>query len=87
MGDFQNLYPLPLGVSKEQDKLMELYDKIYNRVSKRVYEEQLLGTGKVLSKKEDGRVRPHDSSDVRNSKIGLKNEHTKEKKAKTPIRR
>lgn len=34
MGDFQNLYPLPLGVTKEQDKLMELYDHIYLKVSK-----------------------------------------------------
>lgn len=37
MGDFQNLYPLPRGVSKEQDDLMDLYDYIYMRKSREVY--------------------------------------------------
>ena len=26
MGDFQNLYPLPRGISHEQDALMKVYD-------------------------------------------------------------
>jgi tubulin polyglutamylase TTLL6/13 len=34
MGDFQNLYPLPKGVSKEQDKLMDFYDNIYFKRSR-----------------------------------------------------
>lgn len=33
MGDFQNLYPVPRGVSKYEDDLMDLYDYIYFKKS------------------------------------------------------
>lgn len=89
MGDYQNLYPLPLGVSKEQDKLMDLYDKIYNKVSRRVYEESVQGGGKVLARKDEAKAKEAEKGELRASKLGVKNEVTKEKKSKkeTPLKR
>lgn len=40
-GDFQNLYPLPRGVSEEQDRLMDVYDYLYLKVARDVYIESL----------------------------------------------
>jgi len=53
MGDFQNLYPLPLGVSKEQDELMERYEYLYQKKSRQVYEDSVAGGGLPKSKKEE----------------------------------
>ena len=43
LGDFQNLYPVPKGILPEWDQLMEKYDHIYQNVSKKVYEESVIG--------------------------------------------
>lgn len=43
MGDFQNLYPLPRGVSEEDDELMDTYERIYWKHARRVYEEGVMG--------------------------------------------
>lgn len=48
MGDFQNLYPLPRGVTLEQDKLMDVYDDLYLNHSRALYLES--HTGGVLGK-------------------------------------
>ena len=53
LGDFQNLYPLPKGVSSQQDKLMDLYDSIYLKKSRQVYEESLAGGAIQKAKKDD----------------------------------
>lgn len=58
MGDFQNLYPLPKGVSIQQDKLMDLYDQIYFKKSRQVYEESLAGGAILKSKKEEVKPEP-----------------------------
>jgi hypothetical protein len=48
MGDYQNMYPLPRGVSEDQDRQMDQYDYIYFRKSRDIYmEHSTLG---VLSK-------------------------------------
>lgn len=52
MGDFQNLYPIPKGVSQEQDELQNLYDFIYFKKSRHVYDETLSGGGVAKTKKE-----------------------------------
>ena len=53
MGDFQNLYPLPKGVNPEQDALQDLYDHIYYKRSRQVYDETLSGGGVAKSKREN----------------------------------
>lgn len=53
MGDYQNLYPLPLGVNREQDQLMELYDYIYYKKAKQAYEETVIGGGLSKLRKEE----------------------------------
>ena len=62
MGDFQNLYPLPRGVMPEWDVLMKKYDDIYNRTSKMVYEESIIGggVGAALKRLEDGKKKEND---------------------------
>ena len=52
MGDYQNLYPLKKGVSREDDKLMNDYDYIY-RKAKEVYSESTTGGGRIRIKKDE----------------------------------
>jgi len=50
MGDFQNLYPLPRGYSKAQDQLMDLYDHIYHKLCRQVYQESIPGSVNLRNK-------------------------------------
>ena len=61
---------------------MEFYDKIYHKVSRKVFEEQLLGTGKTMVRKEEAKV--SEKAEVRLSRNAAKFET---KKVKSPSRR
>ena len=75
MGDFQNLFPLPRGVSEEDDELMDTYERIYWKHARRVYEETVMGgcVAKNLVKKEEEQY-PSPAKKVRTSQGDLKNQ-------------
>ena len=50
MGDYQNLYPIPRGVTPEHDKLMDLYDAIYLKVARQVFLDSVQANAGVKNK-------------------------------------
>ena len=50
MGDYQNLYPIPRGVTREHDKLMDLYDAIYLKVARQVFLDSIQANAGVKNK-------------------------------------
>mmetsp|Transcript_8661 Transcript_8661/g.13435 ORF Transcript_8661/g.13435 Transcript_8661/m.13435 type:complete len:386 (+) Transcript_8661:1806-2963(+) len=79
LGDFQNLYPLPLGVRKDWDDTMAMYDSIYFKKSRQVYEESLLGGCVSKPKREEGMFEspPYKKGFVPQSSVGFQQVESK----------